>query len=635
MKKLFLLIIFIFTTTIAHTQAICPLNGKPLEAKKVSSLKNLQDLPILDHGRIKPLDTYAQNILLQFSGKKSYDRKPAIHWLAKLLFSPDETRQDKIFLINNPQIPESLGIEVDKHRRYSFEDLEPALDKLLALANAADHIEPKERDIVESELVRLYKNIELYTRISLTFSFVFPHPDFTIEDEKNLMALGFKTTQTQFSFLDIAFKADRLHQLTTFLDNKPLNDYTTQETELLNLVNSLFSWAQVYQTLPVHILPGYTKTEGWVSPWDVIREHFQSNEGRQEILYLNNAAIAYWNGEQVSFDLALRNFKSSILKRLKVNEFKPSRIDLEIIYNQLNIFTWAKLIYFVIFLLFLLSLIKPTWPVYSLSFRLLVVTFSAHALALFMRILILQRPPVSNLYETFIFVSFVCVLVGLLIEHFNRQWLGFIIASVSGSIFLTIAGRFSSEGDTLQMLVAVLNSNFWLGTHVLTITIGYAGTCVAGIVGHIYILQSIFKSKEKKLLEDTHKILLGSMGFALTMTFLGTNLGGIWADESWGRFWGWDPKENGALLIILWLAILFHMKVGRMVSPLGLAVGNALGIIVVMWAWFGVNLLSIGLHSYGFTSGLANNLAIYFVLQILFVVFAFPIARKKLSQTPR
>ena len=96
-------------------------------------------------------------------------------------------------------------------------------------------------------------------------------------------------------------------------------------------------------------------------------------------------------------------------------------------------------------------------------------------------------------------------------------------------------------------------------------------------------------------------------------------LGGIWADQSWGRFWGWDPKENGALLIVLWCAILFHARMGKLIGPFGLAAGSALLIIVVMMAWFGINLLGVGLHSYGFIDGVGLGLLFYSAAEIAFV----------------
>ena len=139
---------------------------------------------------------------------------------------------------------------------------------------------------------------------------------------------------------------------------------------------------------------------------------------------------------------------------------------------------------------------------------LVILGFIPHMAAIVCRVIILNRPPVSNLYETFIFVAFMSVLVGLIIERINKRGLGILIASICGFIFLTIAGKFAVEGDTLKMLRAVLNSNFWLSTHVLSITTGYTGVCVAGIVGHVYILQSIFKPNDKQLLNSTYNILV-------------------------------------------------------------------------------------------------------------------------------
>ena len=269
---------------------------------------------------------------------------------------------------------------------------------------------------------------------------------------------------------------------------------------------------------------------------------------------------------------------------------------------------------------------KPLW--YNLGLGSVIAGFIPHVTGLLMRIIIMGRPPVSSLYETFIFVGFIAVLLGLLIEYYNRQWLGIITAAISGAALLFIANKYSAEGDTLKVLIAVLNSNFWLATHVTTITMGYAATCVGGLLGHIWLVQAVFR-KDRQTLDKTYKTTLGILGVALTLTFLGTNLGGIWADQSWGRFWGWDPKENGALMIVLWTALLFHAKVANMIGPLGLAVGAVIGMMVVMWAWFGVNLLSVGLHSYGFTSGVATSLIVYVVLEIIFLLTAtFFIPRK-------
>jgi hypothetical protein len=112
----------------------------------------------------------------------------------------------------------------------------------------------------------------------------------------------------------------------------------------------------------------------------------------------------------------------------------------------------------------------------------------------------------------------------------------------------------------------------------------------------------------------------GTICFATFFSFVGTVLGGLWADDSWGRFWGWDPKENGALMIVLWNALILHARWGGLVRERGLAVLAVFGNVVVSWSWFGVNELSVGLHSYGFTEGRARWLAIFMLSQIALMI---------------
>jgi ABC-type transport system involved in cytochrome c biogenesis permease subunit len=207
-----------------------------------------------------------------------------------------------------------------------------------------------------------------------------------------------------------------------------------------------------------------------------------------------------------------------------------------------------------------------------------------------------------------------------------------IVASASGLALLMTSGRFATDGDTLGVVVAVLDSNFWLSTHVVCITIGYAGCCVAGLLGHIYLLQALRKEPDDPVLVESFNAVYGAMAFGIIFAFLGTMLGGIWADQSWGRFWGWDPKENGALVIVLWSAILFHARLGKMIGPLGFAAGAVLGVIWVLCAWLGINLLGVGLHSYGFTSGLARGLFISCAFEVLFVAATVPFARGRKAQ---
>ncbi|MEQ2005640.1 MAG: cytochrome c biogenesis protein CcsA, partial [Limisphaerales bacterium] len=178
----------------------------------------------------------------------------------------------------------------------------------------------------------------------------------------------------------------------------------------------------------------------------------------------------------------------------------------------------------------------------------------------------------------------------------------------------------SSTGDTMEMMRAVLDTNFWLATHVTSITIGYASTFLAGFLAMIYILRGVFtRTLDEATAKALSRMVYGIVCFATLLSFVGTILGGIWADQSWGRFWGWDPKENGALLIVIWNALILHARWGKLVGERGLMNLALFGNIVTAWSWFGTNMLGVGLHSYGFMDAAFKWLMIFNVSQLVLI----------------
>ena len=169
-----------------------------------------------------------------------------------------------------------------------------------------------------------------------------------------------------------------------------------------------------------------------------------------------------------------------------------------------------------------------------------------------------------------------------------------------GFLTLLLAYNLSLDGDTFIVLQAVLDTQFWLATHVVTITLGYAATYAAGAWGIVYILFAhVFPLLDDDARRKVLRMLYGTLCFAIFFSFVGTVLGGLWADDSWGRFWGWDPKENGALMIVLWNALVLHARWGGLVKGRGLATLAIGGNIVTTWSYFGVNEFGVGLHAYG------------------------------------
>ena len=595
-------------------------------------LSEFRKIAIQDAGRIKPLDTYAQHILLQFSGKRSFEGQSAIHWLARLLFKPETTIHDKIFLINHPDIPVALGVVLEPKHRYSLSQLEKSYHKLEELAVELSQIEEKNQTVFEKEIIRVFANIQLYLKLSNSFQFAFPHSDFSISNQETKRILQLPDKKSNFSFVDIAQKADILQKIVESIHQKPSVQWSTLEREVLTLVTNLFQWSQYYQNMPFAIIPPFEEgSEQWLSPWDALGKGFSQDEIRGEILFLDEMTGGFNNSKPKEFNGVIKKFNNHIqgcAQRLRQVHF----LSLEVMYNQINFLRISLISYVIALCAIIFSFLKYSAFWRKLSFGLLLAGFLSHVTALAIRITILGRPPVSSLYETFIFVSAVAIAISLLIEASQKQSLGIFSGSFLGTVLLIIATKFSSEGDTMKMLVAVLNSNFWLSIHVPNITMGYAACCLAGVLGHVYILQSFRNASQKDQLAKTYQALMGTLALGLILSFSGTMLGGIWADQSWGRFWGWDPKENGALMIVLWCAIIFHAKIARLIGPLGVAAGSVLLLTVVMWAWFGVNFLSVGLHSYGFTSGVAWGLGAFVAGEILFLLISVPLAKRKLAK---
>ena len=283
------------------------------------------------------------------------------------------------------------------------------------------------------------------------------------------------------------------------------------------------------------------------------------------------------------------------------------------------------MLYVVAFVLAAVAWLGWSVPLNRAAIWLVIFTFAVHTVALVSRIYISGRPPVTNLYSSAIFIGWGCVVLGMIFEWLYRLGIGTIIASIAGFATLLVAHLLNTEvsshlGDTFTVMQAVLDTQIWLATHVVCITLGYSTTYLAGLLGVLYVLLGVLTpSLTKETGKDLFRMIYGTLCFAIFFSFVGTVLGGLWADDSWGRFWGWDPKENGALIIVLWNALVLHARWDGLVKERGLAVLAIVGNIVTSWSWFGVNELGIGLHSYGFTDGVLRVLGLFVLSQLILI----------------
>lgn len=320
------------------------------------------------------------------------------------------------------------------------------------------------------------------------------------------------------------------------------------------------------------------------------------------------------------FNQAVRRLATAI-ERTNPPEYNGRKLDLEVWMNRVSPFYVGMQLYVAAFLIACFGWLIPSRSCNWASFTLIFLTFVLHTAALGLRIYISGRPPVTNLYSSAVFIGWFCVLVGLIIELVFRIGLGNLVSTISGFATLIIAYFLSMSGDTIGVMQAVLDTQFWLATHVVCITLGYGATFFAGFLGLLFVVLGLFTpgltAEYRRLCA---RKIYGVVCFAMFFSFVGTVLGGLWADDSWGRFWGWDPKENGALIIVLWNALILHAKWDKMVGDRGLALLAIGGNIVTAWSWFGVNELGVGLHSYGFTEGVLLALIAFVLSQIALIV---------------
>jgi ABC-type transport system involved in cytochrome c biogenesis permease subunit len=313
-----------------------------------------------------------------------------------------------------------------------------------------------------------------------------------------------------------------------------------------------------------------------------------------------------------------RNFNAKVSKYVDGIHESPNlaamtaKTSAEAWYNHIDPVNLALSLYVVGGIVGFLQFLFMRHQLRRVAFWICLCTFLIHTFAIVFRIYLSGRPPVVNLYSSAVFIGWGAVLFALVLEAIFPVGLATLVGAIGGMLTLMVAFGLST-GDTMPVLEAVLDTQFWLATHVIVVALGYTATFVAGAIAVVALIhrvrtrfdwspQSSIAPRDVEIQNTLYKMGYGTVCFAIFFSFVGTVLGGLWADDSWGRFWGWDPKENGALMIVLWNALVLHARWDKMVGARGFALLAIVGNIVTAWSWFGTNQLQIGLHSYGFTS---------------------------------
>jgi ABC-type transport system involved in cytochrome c biogenesis permease subunit/GNAT superfamily N-acetyltransferase len=442
---------------------------------------------------------------------------------------------------------------------------------------------------------------------------------FRIDHPGVLDLLGLSRDEKYFSLAEIQRGAGRLIDQANAARRLPANQRDEVQARAIEQVSKLDVFATVTSAQSLYLGAPLSPGEEWRQLGDLLPA---SPDAPLPEIAARWVAIlmAYRDQRPEDFNREV----AALRQKLQVVQAPAMRrVDFEGFYNRLDPLYSAKTLYVLGLLAAALSWLLLPGPLRRAAVWLVAGALVLHTLGLVCRVYISGRPPVTNLASSAIFIGWAAAALALGLEKLMRNGVPVFVACAIAFPTLMIADRLSLDGDTMRVLVAVLDTNFWLATHVIVITLGYAATFLAGLFGLIYIATGFFTGAlTKKLAADLTSMTYGVTCFALAGSFIGTVLGGIWADQSWGRFWGWDPKENGAVLIVLANAILLHARWAGWAGQRGIAGLAVFGSIVTSWSWFGTNMLGVGLHSYGFMSGAFWGLLGFVLSQLLFIGLA-------------
>jgi ABC-type transport system involved in cytochrome c biogenesis permease subunit len=714
-------------------------------------------IPVADAGRVKPLETVARVDLRAVSQQEVFEdengkEQPAILWYLDALAGGSAERHGRVwkyrvFQIANDQLVNDLKLERRPGHRYSLEELGPRIDVLREKAAAAQKKQRanKPLDTYEVKVLELAQRVELFINMSQARlnrergvgALLLP-PQNQGEEWQSLGEFRSKCRREAFQAavdpIRKQFQPDPAKSLSAEQQTRLFDALLGPSAHQVPPEKRAQLIQNVFQADPA-MLPEEDITE-WLGAFAALSGNGTEAE-RQAFLdaykadydarVAANPAAAQWEkmiaayraGNATEFNRLVREYRDNYFG--EVSQHDLMKVRLETTYDRFQPFLHCIGLYVLVFVLCALSWLGWTEQLRKSAFYLLYLTVILHTAALLVRMYVQGRPPVTNLYSSAVFIGWGCVCLGLVLEKLFPIGLGNLVASVLGLMTTILSHNLATGGDTLEMMQAVLDTNFWLATHVTTVTLGYTATFVAGFIGVAYVARMLatvirdsFQTPGGQSLADLlvfgvaaaglvaipvmfGAILLNALGevgviaeavayplgylvvvagfvyaitllflrasndgvdaagnpvagtlpgparflaklaldpgsgkkmaqmvygvvcFATLLSFVGTVLGGIWADQSWGRFWGWDPKENGAVLIVLWNALILHARWAGLVKDRGIAVLAVVGNMITAWSWFGTNQLGIGLHAYGFDNRLAEGCRYFWLSQLVII----------------
>jgi ABC-type transport system involved in cytochrome c biogenesis permease subunit len=594
----------------------------------------MKTLAVQDNGRIKPLDTLAGLRMFMLNGKRTLklengEKLGPTEWLLDVLFYPEQARSYACVRIENDAILTLLGLEAKKKRDwYSYDQLLPARTKIARefgrvgekrQASATLTLIDKQVEKLEIDLRRFEGLLslldplraELPTNATPELRAVFGdepvrgagHILAKLDEFRSIRQAGLVNADGNYEATTAILEAISRSLASSRFGVNMFPPVTGEAADNMR--------AMGYQALD---------EEEWWNLGDVVAVAMQIDipDQTELLMGLQEMTDAGQDGAALLAGLRHLHGKAEALSTAR-GEYK--HIEREVAHYEQAPFLKALVFFVIAFLVMLISFLAPILS--QLRWGGLVLTLVGLGYltnGIVMRSIIRHRPPVVTLYDTILFVTAVIVLVALASELLLRNRVSLSMAALIGTVGMFVAGNYelrevASAGDTMASVVAVLDTNYYLAIHVTTISMGYAGGLLAGALGITWIVGQLlglgrrWKDGFKTLIRSIY----GVVAFALLFSVFGTIMGGVWANDSWGRFWGWDPKENGALLICLWMLLVVHLRLGGYIRDRGLATMATLGAGIVSFSWWHVNMLEIGLHSYGKIDGIYDKLIVTYI----------------------
>lgn len=582
---------------------------RPMPKDGEMDIESFAKIPVQFEGRYMPLDTFARHHMLILSNRESYQTGergtfgpksfPAIKWYLQVAAGQERAEHLKIIRVDSPHVWQFLELERRPGDwRYSKDELimkfmrkGSDIQAILSKSRSKKALTEQERQI--EAIFNQVQLVEALGRLHLVGIIPDPSPE---------------NSGTWLSPFDV----DRMNAEPFFIQAKaeaPMImkrrlQENREEVERMSKMNEKALAAELE-----------------MREQRAMRDRLEELVNQNRPLFAPQSAAfhkifsAYASGNAEDFNSAVKAYRETYVDKLQDEEI--GRTGLEYSLNRLAPFAICTGFYILVMVFSAFSWIGWQKPLLNAALSVGGVTLLLHTGALVARVIISGKPPVTNLYSSAVFIGWGALILSLGMDIYYRNGLGSFVGGLLGMLSMLVATFLEGNGDTMPRVQAVLNTNFWLASHVTIVTLGYMATFVAGFVAILYLICGVFTNL---LSEDRGRSWYGTMYgvtcFATLLSFVGTVLGGFWADDSWGRFWGWDPKENGAVLIVMWNALNLHLRWAGLVKARGFAVMAIFGNMVTAWSWFGTNQLGIGLHAYGFDDKLAQGVTLFWITQL-------------------